>query len=136
MIFGLCQKCSSPKVKTVINAALVNLFNVIWFARNQKRFHNKLLSWRTSIASLISCTSLTSNLTSAVSYANKFDFALIKKFNITIHPPRDPQILEVMWHPPLQFWTKCNTNGSSDTHTSSYGGIFKNHNSDFLLSFA
>jgi ribonuclease HI len=64
------------------------------------------------------------------------DFVILKKFNITLHPPKAPSIKEVFWNPPLLHWTKCNTNGSANTTTSACGGIFRNSNADFALCFA
>lgn len=135
-MWSIINKCSSPQGKLVITAVMINIFNVIWFARNQSRFNNKKIHWRTSIANLISSTSLSGNNTLATSNSNLYDFAFIKKFNINLHPPRAPQIIEVIWHPPISNWFKCNSDGSSNSNTSGCGGIFRNHNSDFLLCFA
>jgi hypothetical protein len=27
---------------------------------------------------------------------------------VKIHPLKAPKIKEIMWHPPLIYWTKCN----------------------------
>ncbi|MCI20794.1 hypothetical protein A2U01_0041957, partial [Trifolium medium] len=42
------------------------------------------------------------------------DFAILKFFKINLHHPKAPKILEVFWHPPLQGWIKCNTDGSAN----------------------
>lgn len=135
-MWSTINKCSSPQGRLVITAAMINIFNVIWFARNQKRFNSKTIHWRTSIANLISSTNLSGNNILATSSSSMYDFTIIKKFNITLHPPRAPQIIEVLWHPPILNWIKCNSDGSSTSISSGCGGIFRNHNSDFLLCFA
>jgi ribonuclease HI len=56
--------------------------------------------------------------------------------NITIHPPLPPVIKEVIWHPPLEHWVKCNTDGAANNLTSSCAGIFRNHKAEFLCGFA
>jgi len=61
---------------------------------------------------------------------------MLKKFNITVRPPKPPDIKEVFWTPPLGYWIKCNTDGASTTASSSCGGIFKDCNYVFLLCFA
>jgi ribonuclease HI len=61
---------------------------------------------------------------------------ILKRLNISIHPPLPPVIKEVIWHPPLENWVKCNTDGATNNLTSSCGGIFRNHNADFLCGFA
>lgn len=64
------------------------------------------------------------------------DFALLKKFNITLHPSKAPQIKEIFWNPPLLPWMKCNTDGAVNSTTSACGGIFRNYKADFVFCFA
>ena len=42
-IWKYCERPWSPQCKIVITAALVNLINTIWFARNESRFNDKVL---------------------------------------------------------------------------------------------
>ncbi|GAU49757.1 hypothetical protein TSUD_301830 [Trifolium subterraneum] len=53
--------------------------------------------------------------------ASVLDFNILKKFNVTIHPPKAPDIKEVIWHPPIGLWLKCNTDGASNNLTASCG---------------
>lgn len=71
-----------------------------------------------------------------VASASISNFLILKKFNVTIHPPKAPKIIEVIWRPPIPHWIKCNTDGSSRSHSSACGGIFGNHDADLLLCFA
>jgi len=135
-IWSLCNRSWSPQCKIVITAALVNLLNVIWYARNQSRFKDKIIHWRSSISSIISATSLSGNNTKAAASSCMTEFVIMKKFNVNLHPPNAPKIIEVIWHHPITNWINCNTDGSSNSHTSSCGGIFRNSNVDFLLCFA
>lgn len=64
------------------------------------------------------------------------DFTLLKKFGITLHPTRVPRILEVIWHPPVDPWIECNSDGCSIDTSSSCGGIFRNASADMLLCIA
>jgi len=64
------------------------------------------------------------------------DFILLKKFDITFHPPKAPKILEMIWHPLVDPWIKCNTDGCSNCTSSSCGGLFRNASADLLLCFA
>lgn len=64
------------------------------------------------------------------------DFLILKKFNVNIHPPNAPRILEIIWQPPALHWIKCNTDGSTNAITSSSGGIFRDKNVDFKLCFS
>ena len=135
-IWSLCNRAWSPQCKTVITAALVNLLNAIWYVRNHSRFRDKHIHWRSSISLIISSTSMSGNNTKAAASSSMSEFVIMKKFNVNIHPPNAPKIIEVIWHPPINNSIKCNSDGSSNSLTSSRGGIFRNSNVDFLLGFA
>lgn len=99
--------------KTDLIATIINIFNGVFFARNQLRFQNKKIPWKTSIATILSQTALSGNLSKNKAYPNISNFMLLKKFNVTLHPPKAPQVNEVIWQPPSPNWTKCNTDGST-----------------------
>lgn len=52
-IWSICQKPSNPQGKLVITVTLINIFSVIWFARNQTRFNNISFPWRSSISQVL-----------------------------------------------------------------------------------
>lgn len=62
----------------------------------------------------------------------------MKNLKATINNPKSPSILEVVYHPPMQSWIKCNTNGASNGNPgmSSCGGIFINHEATCISYFA
>ena len=137
-IWKICDHSLFPQCKIVIKATLLNLINVIWFARNQIRFMDKRISWSTTISMLISNTSLWGNQTSKVSNNSKRDFLILKNYKVSIHNPKAPQIKEIMWYPPTNPWIKCNIDGASQRNLepSSCGGVFRNGNADVLYCFA
>lgn len=49
-IWSLCNRNWNAQCKVVITAALVNIFNVIQFARNQLIFQNIKIPWKSSIS--------------------------------------------------------------------------------------
>jgi hypothetical protein len=59
-------------------------------------------------------------------------------FRISIHHPRPSFLKEVLWHPPLINWYKCNIDGAScgNPGNASCGGIFRNHDAEFVYGFA
>ena len=134
-IWNICNNSWNPQCKTVITASIINICNGIWYARNQLRFQNKRIPWKSTLASIASCTALSGNLSKSVAFANVSNFMLLRKFNVKLNPPRAPKVIEVIWQPPLPNWTKCNTNGSTNGNQSSCGGIFRNSKSDFLICF-
>ncbi|XP_045794076.1 uncharacterized protein LOC123888954 [Trifolium pratense] len=135
-IWHLWDNSWSPQCKLSIKAALIYLLNAIWSTRNNARFNSKVPVWKSAVAWILSNTSLTGNITKCVSSSSIKDFMILKSLNITIHPPLPPLVKEVVWHPPLEHWVKCNIDGAANNLTSSCAGIFRNHNADFLCGFA
>jgi hypothetical protein len=137
-MWKLCELNWSPQSKITLTAALINLLNTIWYVRNQARFNSNLISWRSAISLIIANTSLTGNHSKKISSNSIRDFSFLKLFNISIHHPRAPFLKEVLWHPPLMNWYKCNIDGASNGNpgNASCGGIFRNFASDFIYGFA
>jgi len=124
-IWSICKKASKPQCKVVITSALINIINVVWFARNQARFNDKNVNWRSVISVIISNSSIAGNLTNKKALSSLYDFVILKKFNVGIHPPNAPKIIEVLWNSPILNWTKCNTDGSTTSSASACGGILE-----------
>ncbi|MCH91676.1 glycerol-3-phosphate dehydrogenase [Trifolium medium] len=135
-IWKLCDRAWSPQCKITIKAVIINILSAIWSARNNARFNNKVTHWKSSITWIISSTSLAGNKSNCVASSSITDFLILKRLNVTIHPPKAPIIKEIWWQPPMDHWVKCNTDGASNKTTSSCGGVFKNHNTEFLRGFA
>jgi len=96
----------------------------------------KMIDWKSSISTIISNLAISGNNTNALATSSMYDFVIMKKFNGKIHPLKAPQILEVIWQPPVFHWTKCNTDETGTSTSSSYGGIFRNKDANFLLCFS
>jgi hypothetical protein len=137
-MWKLCDLNWSPQCKSVITSALINLLNVIWYARNQARFSNNFISWKSSISLIIANVSLSSNNSKKTSSNSIRDFIILKHFNFTIHHPNATVIKEILWQPPLTNWVKCNIDGAvkGNPGIAGYGGIFRNHAADMLYCFA
>lgn len=41
------------------------------------------------------------------------EFTILKALNVSINPPKSLGIKEVIWHPPIQNWNKCNCDGAA-----------------------
>jgi hypothetical protein len=61
----------------------------------------------------------------------------LKLFKITIHNAKIPVLKEIIWMPPSLNWIKCNIDGAScgNPGLASCGGVFRDHNDDFLFAF-
>jgi ribonuclease HI len=137
-MWKLCDLNWSPQSKITVTAAIINLLNTIWLARNRARFNDSLITWRAAIALIIANTSLTGNNTKKISSNSIRDFSFLKLFRISIHHSRAPVLKEVLWQPPLLNWHKCNIDGASTGNpgNASCGGVFRDHASDFIYAFA
>jgi ribonuclease HI len=135
-IWRLCDRRWNPQCKIVVKAALVNILATIWFVRNQARFSNKHIHWKSAINLISSNVTMSGNNTHFTSSSSISEFQILKKFNIIIHPPRAPVIKEIIWHPPLHAWIKANSDGSATSTSSACGIIFRNSNSDCILCAA
>jgi ribonuclease HI len=137
-VLNLVSRGWSPQCQITILAAIVSIFNNIWLCRNSVRFKNIKPSLRNSISLITSNTSIAGNFTSQASGHSMIDFAILKFFKININHPKAPNIVEVIWTPPLSGWVKCNTDGSSlgNPGIAASDGIFRNHNGASLGCFA
>lgn len=102
----------TPQCRLVSKVAVINTISIIWYSRNQARFQDEQIHWRSAINSIISYTSISGNNTKLCSRINMTEFVFLKAFNINIHPPRAPVIKEVIWNPPNFHWLKVNTDGA------------------------
>ncbi|KAK2434637.1 anaphase-promoting complex subunit [Trifolium repens] len=82
--------------------------------------------------------SLTGTLTSLTSGPSISNFEILKYFKISIHHPKAPKIIEVIWSPPKHGWIKCNTDGTSigNPGNAACAGIFRNSHGANLGCFA
>jgi ribonuclease HI len=135
-MWKICDMNWSPRCKVVIKAAMINLINCIWYVRNQVRFHNNIINWKSAISLIIANTTMTGNNSKKVSSNSIRDFTILKSFKVTIHHTHVPEIKEILWQPPMESWLKCNIDGAYTLALSSCGGVFRNHEADFILGFA
>jgi len=112
-IWRPCDRRWIPRCKIVIKVTIVNTLATIWFVRNQARFNNKLIQWKSAINFVSSSVTLTGNNTNLTSSSSMIDFQILKKFNIYIHPPKALEIKEVIWYPRL-------SRHDNKTHTRGY----------------
>lgn len=137
-VLDLCKRNWSPKGKLVVLAAVINSFNTIWFCRNQARFTDKRIHVRSAVNLIISITSLCGNHSKLAANSSISEFVLLKAFSIKTTYKNAPIIKEVLCHPPILNWVKCNIDGASlgNPGPSSCGDIFRNSNAEFLGPFA
>jgi len=96
-MWSICNASWNPQCKIIITATMINIINSIWFAGNQMRFQNKIIHRKSSLATVKSNTALCGNISKVVASNNISNFVILKKFDVTLHPPRAPQIIEVIW---------------------------------------
>ncbi|KAK2361038.1 hypothetical protein QL285_086244 [Trifolium repens] len=136
--FMLCNQNWSPLCNLVIAAAIINCVNFICFARNQRRFNDKKMHWKSVINLIIASVSLSGNNFGLKAKSNIAEFVLLQKFHVKMKHGNAPRIKEVLWQPPIFNWVKCNCDGASlgNPGLSSCGGIFRNSDALFLGAFS
>jgi len=114
------------------------ILNTIWFYRNQMRFNNMRVGWRSTIAMIAFNTTLFGNNTKLTGSSSKVHFIILKAFNFNNLPPKRPLIKEVTWQPSLVSWAKCSYDGAATgiPYMAAYGGTVRNHNAVSLGCFA
>lgn len=135
-VWNLCNRGWSPHCQLTVNAALIFIFNAIWFSRNSARFNNKIIPWRTAISNIISGVSLSTSKSRLFASSSMIEFSILKALNCRINPPPSCMVKEVFWSPPFLNWIKANCDGAATTVASSCGGIFRNCKGQFLGGFA
>jgi hypothetical protein len=108
-MIDVCNRGWSPQCKILILAVIIKFFNLILYCRNQRRFNNKFIDWKTTISMTISNTSLSGNLTALSSGQTRNDFRILKAFIVRIHLPKAHVITKIIWQSPLFHWVKCNS---------------------------
>ncbi|GAU46447.1 hypothetical protein TSUD_402140 [Trifolium subterraneum] len=137
-IWKICNRGWSPQCQKVITAAIIFSIDYIWLARNQARFSNNTVHWKSTVSSIIAKTQISGNSTNCTSTGNIRDFYILKAFNIKVNLLKAHDIIEVLWQPPILHWFKCNTDGAAlgAPDQAAYGGIFRNSIGDCIGCFA
>ncbi|GAU34892.1 hypothetical protein TSUD_144230 [Trifolium subterraneum] len=94
-------------------AAIISSLNIIWFSRNQRRFTNKMIHYKSAIYLIIAIVSLSGNTSNLHAYSTMSEFVILKAFNVQMKFSNAPVIKEVLWHPPILNCIKSNCDGAS-----------------------
>ncbi|XP_058746959.1 uncharacterized protein LOC131619937 [Vicia villosa] len=136
--WAFCSKGRSKQCTMLLIAGSTFILYSLWQVRNSERFNNTKPNVNLVIRRV--CVQLLSSahISKATSHISISDFNLLKAFNIKIRPPRAPNIVEVIWHPPSLGWIKCNCDGAYNDNglSTACGVIFRDHRGNFLLAFA
>ncbi|XP_019451753.1 PREDICTED: uncharacterized protein LOC109353847 [Lupinus angustifolius] len=109
------------------------------FQMNQKRFEDRMISSTNALSRIRRETSYSGSYTSsAVASGSLQELQTLKFFNITLKLSKAPNYIEVLWKSPQWNWTKANTDGAAHGNPgpAGGGGIFRDHNADFIYAFA
>lgn len=98
----------------------------IWHARNNYRFQNRKIHWKSAIYQIIINVSLSARNSILPASSAMKEFTILKVFNVSINPPKMLIVKEVFWCPPIVGWIKGNCDGAFASGKASCGGIFRN----------
>lgn len=102
----------SPQFSSVIYAAAIDIFNVVWKLMNNLRFKYQHYTQNTIISNFIVFISILGDFTTLARGPSMVDFLILEDFKVITHHPKTPKIIKVYWHPIISNWIKGNTNGS------------------------
>ncbi|XP_058775306.1 uncharacterized protein LOC131649564 [Vicia villosa] len=126
---------TSGQCRTTWIVAVIFTIDAIWKSQNKVRFQSINPNFSSSISGILSSVSIAGSGATA-SFINMQDFILLKNFGITIRPPKEPNIIEVIWTPPPTNWIKFNCDEAASSSISACGGIARNSEGGVLAAFA
>lgn len=106
-ILGVVNNHWSDQTKDVVLSATINVIQTIWFCRNQIRFNNHTVQFRSA------ATTFSGNISRGCMSSAMDEFSTLNGFKVRIHPCNALIIKQVDWHPPFVGWIKCNSDGTS-----------------------
>lgn len=126
-VLKICDKFSNGQLKDVILSYIIHIFWYIWYARNQARFNDKLITIRRAIHLISGSIALIGNISKGQASPSVDEFLILKHFSIEVHPPKAPSIIQVNNHKRLCGWIKVKSDGASrgNPGIAACGGIFR-----------
>jgi len=115
----------SSQCQIVINQLSLMLLTQIGFLGIKLDSITKTIDWKSTMIRILASVILVGNYTKLIASSSMRDFEIIKKFNINIDPPKAPTIKEIIWHPLILNWIKCNTPVAFTSSASSCEGMFR-----------
>ncbi|GAU44563.1 hypothetical protein TSUD_367190 [Trifolium subterraneum] len=97
-----------------------------------------MIHYKSAINLIIASVSLSGNTSNLHVYSTMSEFVILKAFKVQMKFSNAPIIKEVIWHPPILNWIKCNCDRASlgNPGNSSCGGFFRNSAAIFEGAFA
>lgn len=86
------------------NAIMVCLFSEIWKSRNLARFLGRKFIWKSCVTSIFVAANFAENRTKKASNSSIENLCIIKKHDISIHPPKIKKTINILWRPPRRGW--------------------------------
>jgi len=81
-IWKVCDRNWTPQCKVAITACIINILSTIWYSRNQSRYYNKKIFWKSTINLIISSVALSGNLTRKASAVDMAEFVSLKTLKL------------------------------------------------------
>lgn len=107
-------------------------------SRNCSRFDNKVLSSHSAIHLVKALVSMSGSQSSGLMPLSISEFSILKSFKVVGHASKALSIEQVLWHLPLTYWIKCNTDRTArgSPGVTACGGIFRDRMASALGCFA
>ncbi|XP_058738176.1 uncharacterized protein LOC131610264 [Vicia villosa] len=135
-IWRLLDMDGAVQCEIIYKVTVVCLLNSIWKARNMVRFNDTLISFSSSISSIMATVFSAGNAVSIDSYIGIEDFVILKNFKVSIRSLRAPNNREVLWQPLPRGWFKLNCDGAATSISSVCGGLARDVDGCFVGALA
>ncbi|KAI5446240.1 hypothetical protein KIW84_014180 [Lathyrus oleraceus] len=136
MTGGFYAPLTCPLNALILRFVIIYIIFFMLENRNWARFKNHKPNTVFTINKIKSHVFLTRNNIIAVSSSSRYEFQMLKVFNIKVNPPNVPQILEFFWQPPPLRLAKCNCDEAftMSSNKTDCGGIFRGNHEKFCWS--
>lgn len=137
-VLSICDKSCSAQVRDLILSDVTHIFWMIWYARNQLRFNDQVVSVSRAIHFISAVVSLSGKVIKGAMSSSICEFQILKHFKVEGNLPKAPFIIQVDWHKPPCGWIKCNSDGTSKGNPgqAASGGIFRDSSGAIAGCFA
>lgn len=137
-VLSILDRQWSTHLQHTIIAAITSVIWVIWHCRNGVRFDNIFTPLHSAIHLIVATVSLSGSLNSGHMFSSMEELRILHSLCIQGHRASAPSITPVLWHPPINHWIKCNTDGAAkgDPGPAGCEGIFRDHSATILGCFA
>ncbi|PNY13739.1 ribonuclease H [Trifolium pratense] len=114
----------------------IHVIHSIWMGRNDIRFNKSSITLHAAKTKILTAVTTSAPWLDGYSSSSLMEKQVLSNFQVTPKLRNAPQIKLVLRKTPSFGWIKANTDGSVLGNLAACGGLFRNHSSDHMGSYA